>query len=122
MSPLTGKVGCMTGPASQIGKWWYTLDEFCDRAERVLNSEIARRQDLATVSTTVKLIASVVDGAFRYAMEREVPREADVESAAARVRPLSSCRTTPYSTARSPRRSAALPTPPARSTKPPSRP
>jgi hypothetical protein len=121
MSPLTGKVGRMTGPASQIGRWWYTLDEFCDRAERVLGSEIARRQDLATVGITVRLIASVVDGAFRYAMEREVPREADVESAAARVRPLF-LQDDPVFHGKVTKAIGGLAHPPARSTKSPSRP
>ncbi|QXG77484.1 hypothetical protein KUM42_08265 [Modestobacter sp. L9-4] len=78
----------MTSPAIQIGRWWYTLDEFLDRAERVLSSEIARREDLATVGTTMKLIASVLDGAVRWSIQRQVPREADIESAATRVRPL----------------------------------
>lgn len=64
------------------------LDEFRDRAERVLSSAIARREDLATVGTSGRIIASVVDGATRYIIERQLPREADIESAAARVCPL----------------------------------
>jgi len=76
------------GPGTQNGKWWFVLDEFLDRAERVLNSEIARRQDFATVGTTMRLIGSVVSGKAMFSIERDVPREADVESAAARVRPL----------------------------------
>lgn len=75
------------GGTTRVGQWWFTLDEFLDRAERVLTSEIARRADLATVGTTMKLIVSLADGVPSQ-MIREVPREADVESAAARVRPL----------------------------------
>jgi hypothetical protein len=78
----------VTGPTTQIGKWWFTLDEFRERAERVLSSAIAQRDDLATVGTTARIIASVVDGATRYTIQRRVPRDADIESAATRVRPL----------------------------------
>jgi hypothetical protein len=78
----------VSGPTSQLGTWWFTIDEFLDRAERVLTSEIARNEDLATVGTTFNIIASIVDGDVRHRIEYEIPREADIESAATRVRPL----------------------------------
>jgi len=64
------------------------IDEFMNRAERVLSSEIARREDLATVGTTMRFIGSLSERVTSWRMEREQPREADIESAAARVRPL----------------------------------
>ncbi len=42
--------------------WWLTLDEFLDWAQRVLSRELARREDLATVGTSGKLIASLTEG------------------------------------------------------------
>ncbi|MGY1608739.1 hypothetical protein [Geodermatophilus sp. SYSU D00700] len=78
----------MSGPTSQLGKWWFTIDEFLERADRVLSSEVARSEDFATVGTTFNLIASIIDGDVRHRIEYELPREADIESAAARVRPL----------------------------------
>jgi hypothetical protein len=76
------------------------LDEFMNRAERVLSSEIARREDLATVGTTMRFIGWLSDGVTSWRMEREQPREADIESAAARVQRCSST-TTRSSTGRS---------------------
>lgn len=73
-----------TGPAG----WWFLVDQFLDRAARVLDSEIARRDDLATVGTTMKIIASVSAGVTSFQLARERPPVADIESAAARVRPL----------------------------------
>ncbi len=78
----------MTEAADRIARWWFVLEEFDYTAERVLTSEIARRQDLATVGTTMNLIASMVDGVPGYRIQRERPRISDIEAAAARVRPL----------------------------------
>ena len=71
-----------------IAPWWYTIDQFMGRADRVLNSSIARRQDLATVGTTLNLIASLSDGETSWQISYSNPPEADIESAAVRVRPL----------------------------------
>jgi len=58
-------------------------------AERVLFCELARREDLATVGTSGKFIASLAEGQpVVWSMERSHPPESDVESAAARLRPL----------------------------------
>jgi hypothetical protein len=46
------------------------LDEFMNRAERVLSSEIARREDLATVGTTMRFIGSLSEGVTSWRMER----------------------------------------------------
>jgi hypothetical protein len=78
----------MAGGAGLVSQWWFTIDEFMDRAERVLSSEIARREDLATVGTTMKLIGSLSEGATSWRTERDHPPEAHIESAATRVRPL----------------------------------
>jgi hypothetical protein len=87
-STYTGKAVSVTEAADRIARWWSVLDEFEHTAERVLTSEIARHQDLATVGTTAKLIASMVDGVHSWRIERERPRVADIEAAAGRVRPL----------------------------------
>ena len=74
---------------TQASEWWVTLDQFLDRAERVLSCELARREDLATVGTSGKFIASLAEGQpVVWSMERSHPPESDVESAAARLRPL----------------------------------
>ncbi len=74
---------------TQASGWWVTLDQFLDRAERVLSCELARREDLATVGTSGKFIASLAKGQpVVWSMERSHPPESDVESAAARLRPL----------------------------------
>ncbi len=75
--------------ATQASGWWLTLDQFLDRAERVLSCELARREDLATVGTSGKFVASLAEGQpVVWSMERSHPLESDVESAATRLRPL----------------------------------
>ena len=74
---------------TQVSEWWVTLGQFLDRAERVLSCELARREDLTTVGTSGKFIASLAEGQpVVWSMERSHPPESDVESAAARLRPL----------------------------------
>ena len=46
---------------TQASGWWVPLDQFLDRAERVLSCELARREDLATVGTSGKFIASLAE-------------------------------------------------------------
>jgi hypothetical protein len=89
--PLTRRTwGVVTDRASTLAsEWWSILDEFLDRAERVLSCELARREDLATVGTSGKFIASLTEGQpVVWSIERSHPPESDVESAATRVRPL----------------------------------
>jgi hypothetical protein len=74
--------------SSTPADWWFILDEFLDRAGRVLSSEIARRDDLATVGSTMKVVAAVTAGATHYRLERQRPPVADIEAAVSRVRPL----------------------------------
>lgn len=75
-------------PNNLVAHWWFTLDEFMDRAAIVLNSEIARTQDLATAGSTMQLIASVKDGSTSWRIQYEQPPETQIESAVARARPL----------------------------------
>lgn len=67
-------------------KHWFTIDEFRDRAERVLSSRIAQREDLATIGSTMQLLLSAQQG--RHQISFEYPPIEDIESAAARIRPL----------------------------------
>lgn len=78
----------MVAGSGLVAGWWSTLDEFVGRADRVLSSSIAQRQDLATVGTTMNLIASLSEGGTSWRIEYGYPPEADIESAATRVRPL----------------------------------
>lgn len=65
---------------------WLTIDRFLERAESVLESELVRREDLATMGSTFKFVASIENGAMSWRMERAVPSDFYVESAAGRVR------------------------------------
>jgi len=59
---------------TQASGWWATLDQFLDRAERVLSCELARREDLATVGTSDKFIASLAEGQpVVWSMEQSHP-------------------------------------------------
>ena len=72
----------------RVAGWWFTLGQFMARAERVLSSEVAQREDLATIGTTMRLIASLSKGGASWSMEFGSLPEAEVESAATRVRPM----------------------------------
>ena len=76
------------GDRPSASECWFTIDEFLDRAALVLDSEIARREDLATLGSTMNLVASVQKGETTWRMERSVPPDFLIESAATRVRPL----------------------------------
>lgn len=68
---------------------WFTIDAFSERAARILSSDIARRQDLATMGTQLKFVSSgTSDGRTSWRMDREVPPEAETESAFTRIRPI----------------------------------
>ena len=66
-------------PNERNARQWFTLDEFMGRADRVLDSEIARTQDLATAGSVMHLIATVTDGRTDYWLQYEQLREADVD-------------------------------------------
>lgn len=78
------------GARPTAGECWLTLDRFLERAQLVLDSELARRDDLATMSSTMKLIASLDSrsGTTTWQLERTVPPDFYIESAAGRVRAL----------------------------------
>lgn len=67
---------------------WRCVDLFLERADLVLDSELVRREDLATLGSTMKLIASVEDGSTSWRRDQAVPPDYYVESAATRVRPF----------------------------------
>lgn len=89
----------MSDMSTLTGRWWFTIDAFDERATIILNSAIARRDDLATIGTQMKFIASVLDGHTSWRMDREVPRK-QKPSLLSRAPGRYSWKTIPSSTAR----------------------
>jgi len=75
-----------TSGMSEAGEAWFTLDQFHDRAQRVLDCRIAQREDLATLGTQIHVLLSVQQG--RHQVTWEAAGEEEIESAAVRIRPL----------------------------------
>jgi hypothetical protein len=77
----------MGGKGSEFGpEAWDRLRRFQERAAAVAASELAQRVDLATLGSTMKILVRV--GEPQVEWTREMPSEAVIEQAAARVRPI----------------------------------
>lgn len=71
----------------RIAQWWDTVEAFRDRAERILRCQIAQREDLATIGTTLQVVL-LLDGSGMSRLERQRPTDMEIDQAAALCRPL----------------------------------
>lgn len=76
----------LTEPSSGRERSWNRLRHFQGRAELISDAEIAKRMDLATLGSTMKILVRV--GESKVQIEREHPPISQIEQAAARLRPV----------------------------------
>lgn len=72
--------------SSEPERSWNRLRNFQGRADLISDSDIAKRLDLATLGSTMKILVRV--GESKVRIEREHPPVSQIEQAAARLRPV----------------------------------